>query len=246
VTEQEWMGCTNLKQMLTCHRGNCHWTKRLLVLLGMSKRRVCMRKLRLFLCACLRRFPVVTRDSPSIDALGLCEQYADGLVSKQELHTARITLPKGTDIFWPTREVVRSLLSADGEDRLLGVAYLASLLMAKMKVGSHHYSIGDTSYPARLERARLDEVRTQSQLLRDILGSPFAKVVVSPSWRTATVLQLARTIYHEHVSYLMPVMGKALHEAGCDDDTILNHCRQPSVHARGCWLIDLLLGSDRL
>lgn len=34
----------------------------------------------------------------------------------------------------------------------------------------------------------------------------------------------------------------ALQDAGCDSDDILNHCRQPSDHVRGCWVVDLLLG----
>lgn len=33
-----------------------------------------------------------------------------------------------------------------------------------------------------------------------------------------------------------------LHEAGCDNDAILSHCRGPGPHVRGCWVVDVLRG----
>jgi hypothetical protein len=41
---------------------------------------------------------------------------------------------------------------------------------------------------------------------------------------------------------MLAVLGDALEEAGCRDGDILSHCREPGkVHARGCWVVDLLL-----
>jgi len=40
----------------------------------------------------------------------------------------------------------------------------------------------------------------------------------------------------------LPVLADALEEAGCTDQTILDHLRGPGPHGRGCWVIDLLLG----
>jgi hypothetical protein len=40
----------------------------------------------------------------------------------------------------------------------------------------------------------------------------------------------------------MPVLADALQDAGCDNTDILNHCRQPGEHVRGCWVVDLLTG----
>jgi hypothetical protein len=31
-------------------------------------------------------------------------------------------------------------------------------------------------------------------------------------------------------------------DAGCTDEAILNHCRQPGDHVRGCWVIDVIIG----
>jgi hypothetical protein len=30
-------------------------------------------------------------------------------------------------------------------------------------------------------------------------------------------------------------------DAGCANNDILGHCRQPAEHVRGCWVVDLLL-----
>jgi hypothetical protein len=41
----------------------------------------------------------------------------------------------------------------------------------------------------------------------------------------------------------MPILADALQDAGCDNEDILNHCRDPKqVHVRGCWVVDLVLG----
>jgi hypothetical protein len=39
-----------------------------------------------------------------------------------------------------------------------------------------------------------------------------------------------------------PRMADALQDAGCESDDILNHCRDEGPHARGCWVVDLVLG----
>ena len=36
----------------------------------------------------------------------------------------------------------------------------------------------------------------------------------------------------------------ALLDAGCDREDVLSHCRLPSRHVRGCWVVDALLGKD--
>jgi hypothetical protein len=40
----------------------------------------------------------------------------------------------------------------------------------------------------------------------------------------------------------MGVLADALEDAGCDNEDILQHCREKrGVHVRGCWVVDLLL-----
>jgi hypothetical protein len=39
-------------------------------------------------------------------------------------------------------------------------------------------------------------------------------------------------------------LADALEEAGCDNEELLSHCREPGEHVRGCWALDLLLGKE--
>ena len=39
----------------------------------------------------------------------------------------------------------------------------------------------------------------------------------------------------------MPILADALQDAGCDNEDMLNHCRDVNQpHVRGCWVLDLL------
>ena len=75
----------------------------------------------------------------------------------------------------------------------------------------------------------------------------FDPVCVDPSWRTSnggTVANLVRVIEEEKAFHLLPVLADALEDADCTDADILEHCRGPGPHVRGCWVVDLILGRD--
>ncbi len=101
----------------------------------------------------------------------------------------------------------------------------------------------DTPWPAtgELHRGCPDERASQADLVRDIFGNPFRSVGIELEWLTDTVLALARGIYADRAFDRMPILADALQDAGCDDEDILGHCREPREHARGCWVVDLLL-----
>ena len=93
-----------------------------------------------------------------------------------------------------------------------------------------------------VERAQ-EAIIVQAALFRDIFGNPFRPVVFSPAWRTDTAVSLARGMYESRDFGAMPILADALQDAGCDNDDILNHCRDPKqVHVCGCWVVDLVLG----
>ena len=74
--------------------------------------------------------------------------------------------------------------------------------------------------------------------IRDLFGgSSF-----DPRWRTETVTLLAEGIYRDRAFDRMPILADALEEAGCDRAEVLVHCREDGFHARGCWVVDGLLG----
>ena len=88
-------------------------------------------------------------------------------------------------------------------------------------------------------------------MLHDIFGNPFLPVTFDSAWRTSTAMSLATAIYEDRLmpsalfdNLRMAVLGDALEEAGCTDADILQHCRGPGPHVRGCWVVDLLLGKS--
>lgn len=91
----------------------------------------------------------------------------------------------------------------------------------------------------------------QYEILRDIFGNPFRSVSINPTWLTPTVLALAQAAYEERIlpsgtldNSRLAVLGDSLEDAGSTNQDILNHLREPSVHVRGCHVVDLLLGKE--
>jgi hypothetical protein len=79
-------------------------------------------------------------------------------------------------------------------------------------------------------------------LVKDVVGNPFGRGEAEPAWRTPTVLALGRGISEERTFDRLPILADALEDAGCTDGAILDHCRGPGPHVRGCWAVDLVLG----
>jgi hypothetical protein len=69
-------------------------------------------------------------------------------------------------------------------------------------------------------------------------------VAINPAWLTSNVSGLAQAIYDDRAFERMPILGDALEDAGCDNADILNHCRGPGPHVRGCWVVDMLLEKE--
>jgi hypothetical protein len=99
------------------------------------------------------------------------------------------------------------------------------------------------------ERSRWNESEAAAAALcREVFGNPFRSVSLDASWLTPDVQRLARAIYEERAFERMPILGDALEKAGCTSDgagaALLDHCRGTHPHCRGCWCLDLLLGSQ--
>jgi hypothetical protein len=97
-------------------------------------------------------------------------------------------------------------------------------------------------------RAEKEELAGQLRLFHDIFANSFQpRPAVDPGWlvwNDGTVPKLAQAIYDQRRFADMPILADALEEAGCTSQDILNHCRQPGEHARGCWALDLVLGKE--
>jgi hypothetical protein len=81
-------------------------------------------------------------------------------------------------------------------------------------------------------------------LIREIFPNPFHPHIVDPVWSAGVIPGLARSIDDDAGFDRLPILGDALEEAGCTDRAILDHCRGPGPHVRGCWVVDLVLGNE--
>lgn len=67
---------------------------------------------------------------------------------------------------------------------------------------------------------------------------------VLPEWLQAQdglVARLAAAIYAQGRWYEVPLLADALLDVGCDCEELIQHCRRPEGHVRGCWAVDVLL-----
>jgi hypothetical protein len=95
------------------------------------------------------------------------------------------------------------------------------------------------------DRAESDESPHLASLVREVYGNPFRSALALAdailAWNNGAVRRIAEAIYSEGTFDRVPILADALQEAGFDNADILNHCRGPGPHVRGCWVVDLLL-----
>jgi hypothetical protein len=223
MTERGWLECTHPERLLYYLQNLCE--------------RVSERKLRLFGCGCCRRVWHLLKEERHRRAIEIVEQYADGHLTDEDLESARVevSFPAEDDI-WATG-AVDSLTAPSTDPHLKRVATYTTAALADQ-----------TDPYILLEYDEDDERKLQCSLLRDIFGDPFRPQPAIDSswlsWNDAIVPKLAQAIYDDRAFDRLPILADALEEAGCTNADILNHCRQPGEHVRGCWVVDLLLGKS--
>jgi hypothetical protein len=239
-------------------------------MVGVIGRETNSRKMRLAACACVRGVWDLLEDPRLRTALEVAEDFADFRVNRQQVKATRQAL--ATAIEEARRRVAqeKSRLpwwvhdSQDAETWLLRLAYELpiardanlvtpllmtgdfnpdSLLTVAMAVESAAGKSADSPQTAwELGWAR---AQVHCAILRDIFGNPFRPVAFHPSWQTETAVLLAKGMYESRDFGALPILADALQDAGCENEDILNHCRDAKqVHARGCWVVDLVLGKS--
>ncbi|WP_437275472.1 hypothetical protein WME90_30045 [Sorangium sp. So ce375] len=256
MTETEWLVCTRTTPMLRFLLGLGPKELRVIDIKTFPACRGSDRKLRLFACECHRRVRALLPDELAEATVETASRYADGRSTLEELQAAETLVRQALDALegrWRASHGAERISLQPTHDALAlsfqivrpqapkaayyasSNAYLAAAGIANPGAGS-----GDASYHA----SSAAEERAQADLLRDIFGNPFRAVAFDPGWRAQTAVGLARHMYESRVFGLMPILGDALAEAGCEDADVLAHCRGHAPHVRGCWVIDLLLGKE--
>jgi len=232
-------------------------------MIGALKGKTSDRKGRLYLCGGCRAIWHLLYDVRSQEAVEVAERFVDGRATQDERIQAawwaevptfghdfdgtwRNYHPEGTVPPNVRRLVEMGVLTTDqlGEDepdidptvrdRLLAAASLAEASASRSPFDHDwwHRRIPLVPWPA-------------GWLLRCVFGDPFAPYVFfSPAWLTQEVADVARSIYEGRAFDRMPMLGKALKNAGCTNQDVLNHCDSRHSHVRGCWVVDLVLGKS--
>jgi hypothetical protein len=190
------------------------------------------RKLRLFTCASLRRADRVLAEPAGLRAVQAVEALADGTMS----HAAAL----GT-----VQRALSDLCHSQSPDGFMGGPLHVLIARSTLEdpwaaAQGYAWLVSDAQASGRRELA----LAAQCDLLRCLFGNPFRPVPLQPEWlerNGGAAHHLAQVIDSEQRFAELPVLADALEEAGCALTDVLSHCRQ-GVHARGCWVLDLLLG----
>lgn len=89
-----------------------------------------------------------------------------------------------------------------------------------------------------------EERVAHAALIRDIFGDPFPPTPFDADRWPSDVIGLANAVYATRAWEQLPALADALEEARCHDTAVLAHCRNPGLHARGCWVVDAILGKS--
>jgi hypothetical protein len=196
------------------------------------------------------------------EAVEAAERFADGFATPEELAAAARDAVECShtlgeyqnwqyddDCFYAGEVIAQSAAAASTDPvacRLVDLTAAIAFLATRGLAGPHWHPTRD-----KLAASAREE---QAALFRDIFGNPFRPVTLDPAWLTwhdGTVPRIAQAIYDDrHLpsgrldNTRLGILADALEDAGCTDADLLGHCRQPGVHVRGCWLVDLLLGKQ--
>ncbi len=227
MTEAEWLASIDPDPMLDFLRGKAS-----------------DRKLRLFACACVRRVWLRMEEAVVPEEVEKSERFADGEASKQELRAARSQLGArgGYSAAWAANNALHAVLESEAEVAARRAISHAADFLYFLTIEEKHPALSENRGAA--VAAREVERRELTDVVREVFGNPFRPQSIESSWLTwndETVVRLSEAIYEARAFDQMPILADALQDAGCHDTKILNHCRQPGPHVRGCWIIDMLL-----
>lgn len=194
---------------------------------------------RLLAVAGLRRIEDSLPDLRSRNALAVAERFADANASVEELSAARIQAEEAAHYFADEEYALEPETRGKPDLEARYQTILQAMLDAKAVLLCVAENIGDTI--ARAERLHFPD------LFREIFGNPFRWKILDPAWLASndgSVRRTAQRIYDDRSFDEMPILADALEAAGCRDADILEHCRRPGEHVRGCWVLDLLLEKE--
>jgi hypothetical protein len=213
MTEDRWQKSTHVDAMIDqCRRFP-------------APRALNSRKSRLFACGCFRILWPSIQCRQVRRSVEVAEARADRLATDQQMEEHRY--PYGGEI--------------DSLDHGLQLA-VQSLMIPNLNPAYVAWGVRASIDPFRYGPNQYSEgCPEQADLLRDVVGNPFRAVAFEAGWRTSTAVALAQQMYDSRDFGIMPILGDALQDAGCESADVLDHCRRAGPHVRGCWVVDAIL-----
>jgi hypothetical protein len=216
MTEEEWLASANPAPMLEFVRG-----------------KTSDRKLRLFACGVCRQLAPLVGIDEYVRGIEAAESYVDGGRMRAAMKRCRQALDK--------RLTATVDSSGRGQSQEWHALYLGHLAICENNYRNFAANLSDIRSGWRGDPFG-EILRNPHLIARDTFGNPFRPVAVDPGWLTSTVVDLARGIYADRAFDRLPILADALQDAGCENPDVLDHCRGPGPHVRGCWVVDLVLG----
>ena len=170
------------------------------------------------------------------------EKCADGLITEKEMWAAH---ERAYEVFDTTRIPNEAEFDAsDCAQRYIYEQNETSEMLVRAAGSRAARLVGRKGKKADAARAAAGKAMEALNrlLINEVHGNPFRPVAFSPEWRTDTAVSLAKQMYESRDFGAMPILADALQDAGCDNEAVLNHCRDTKqLHIRGCWVVDLVL-----
>ena len=206
------------------------------------------RKTRLCMAAFCRAIWHLMTDKRCRHAVEVAERFADDPAAEADLKAAIKALPNKRRDYSALHktapdDAARSCTSRKEQFLFAALQQVQALTVLAVESGSHD------------PQTAAAQVRRQTEMIHDIFGNPFRPSPPLPpsvlAWSDRTVPRIAKGIYDERRlpegtldAARLAVLADALLDAGCDDEELIAHCRQPGPHVRGCWGVDLILGKS--
>jgi hypothetical protein len=215
------------------------------------------RKFYLFIAEIGRRLRHLMTDPGPINMIDLCEQCGEGVIDEIEISDLSDENQPDHDRDEPTVHAYANGIYWYVADRykvagrgMIEHGLWAVLIEKAVGLGLLQAQAGYDDIRAIETHPEIVATRERTEhelgaLVHCIYGpNPFKKTRFLKKWRTESVVSLARVAYDTRNFTLLPILADALEEAGCDSAEVLTHCRGFGPHARGCWVVDLVLNKS--
>ena len=216
MTESRWVACTDPRRMF-----------------AFAERWGSQQKMLLFSAGCLRRARHLFSDNRSQRAPELLELMAAGGQIEPEPPNDYLA---SSEAYWVAQREIRF----QADKNALTITYQA--YWGNVGMAAHNSAGFMAPSPSVADCA----------FIRDFFGPLlFRQLAIAAdvlAWKERTVPKLAQAAYEGTALTedtiapdALAVLADALEEAGCSEQSILDHLHGPGPHFRGCWPVDLVL-----